>query len=469
MRTKKHLIILILFLPICLIGQEDSISINAELFDIASTGNHSPFLLQSQSYGKIPAVPFSSMATFGLGKELNQNNHQLDYAFRANATIVNFSGVTYIYFHELFAKGKLGAFGLTAGSKEEILGNQDSTLSGGGMLFSKNTRPMPKLTLGIEQFTPVPFTHNFLEIKGAISHGWFDNTVIINEYLHHKYLYLRVGGNLPVHFQYGLDHVCQWGGIIPGLGQQPSSFKDFISVFTAGHGGSGSSTGEQVNAIGNHIISQSMKLEIRFREFRINSYWQNISEDPPVRPIFLNKNNISDGLWGISIKNSSLPIIKGVLYEFLNTTDQSGTLFQKDGIIYGGQDYYFSNYLYRNGWNYLGRTIGTPYIAPNIQHGNTYDFSKNNRVIVHHLGLEGETNGYSFRIMASFSKNYGTYDIPFKTMIPNTSTLIEVNKKFEQFSDIIVGCKLGMDWGALYGNSFGFALSFKKSGTFFRY
>ena len=45
-----------------------------------------------------------------------------------------------------------------------------------------------------------------------------------------------MGGKLPVHFQYGLDHVAQWGGNVPGIGPQPAGFSDFISIFFGSKG-----------------------------------------------------------------------------------------------------------------------------------------------------------------------------------------------------------------------------------------
>jgi Capsule assembly protein Wzi len=463
------LFIAILSLSTKAVGQNnEKLYYDVKLSGVSSTGTASPFLFQSQNYAQTTADKNSLYSNISLGKDFDGNKKYFDISFKVNGLLRTAdSEKPNAYLHEYYTKVVILKFlDFTAGAKEEILGTQDSTLSGGGLLFSKNTRPMPKLTLGIEHYTDVPFTKGFLQVKGALSHGWFENTLIKNMYLHHKYAYLRIGGKWPVHLQYGLDHVCQWGGILPKYGQQPDSFSDYIAIFKGGHGGSSSNTGEQINALGNHIVSQSLKLEIDISDYKINGYWQNINEDPPVDFIWKNDMNKPDGLWGVSLKNNKLPFINGILYEYLNTTDQAGAIFQKDGIIYGGSDNYFSNYLYPTGWNYMSKTIGTPYIWNNKQ---KWPSSTNNRVCVQHVGIEGETDGYKYRLMASYSKNYGTYSAPFPHMIENTSTMLEIKKTYKQLYNIELGCTIGADFGGLYGNTLGCMLSIRKRGNLFKY
>ena len=333
--------------------------------------------------------------------------------------------------------------------------------------FRKTAVPIPKISAGIEQFTIVPFTFNLLEIKGGLSHGWFtDNIYTTGLLFHHKYLYGRLGGKLPVHIQYGLDHVAQWGGTTPGQGQQPLGLKNYLSIFLGHSGGSDASLGEQINTLGNHIISQSMKLDIDISDYKIAAYWQNISEDGPIRFIG-NTMNATDGLWGISIKNKNFHLVKGLLYEYLNTTDQSGPYHDKDGLVYGGADSYFNNYVYNNGWSYYSRIIGTPFITSALYNRNGEVYTLNNRMKVHHFGIEGDMSGYKYKALASFSKNYGTYSTP--TNIQNTSTLLEINKQFPQLNDWEIGCSIGGDFGKLFGNSAGMLVSVRKRGNLFRY
>jgi hypothetical protein len=456
-----------LFLPSLLIAQNDSIEYDITVSGLTSTGKFAPFWLQSNQYGKISSSPSSANFLIGINKEFGNQKRVFDYGFRANALVQTDKTKSTLYFHELYAKVRLLVFDLIAGTREEQFGNQDSTLSSGGFLFSQNARPIPKITIGIEHFTPVPFTKGYLEIKAALSNGWFDNnTYIQNELLHHKYAYIKVGGKLPVHFQYGLDHTVLWGGNIKGQGQQPTGFSDFLAIFFARGGGKSASAGEQINALGDHRISQSMKLDADLSNFKISGYWQNFSEDGPVR-FMTNSMNIPDGLWGISLRNATFPFIKGIAYEYLNTTDQSGPYLEKDGIIYGGNDSYFTNYIYNTGWNNYSRTIGTPFITSPIYNKNGVQYTLNNRVLVHHFGIEGDVSGYKYKALTSFSKNYGTYSSPLN--IQNTSALLEVNKQFHKLYDLEIGCSVGADFGKLFGNSVGMLVSIKKRGNLFSY
>ena len=209
-----------------------------------------------------------------------------------------------------------------------------------------------------------------------------------------------------------------------------------------------------------------MKIEGKAKDFTISTYWQNFSEDGPVRFI-TNAINLPDGLWGVSIRNKKLPWINAILYEYLNTTDQSGSIFQKDGIIFGGTDNYFNNGIYLSGWNNHGRTIGTPFITSPIYNSNLAIQNANNRVQVQHLGMEGTIAGFQYRARCSFSKNYGTYSEPYNPMKQNISTLFELKKQFPQLHNIEGGMTVASDKGSLFGNSLGLLFSIRKTGNLF--
>lgn len=447
-------------------AQNDTIKYDVSILGIASTGDYAPFWIQSREYGKISVLPSSADMLIGISKEFGNKTRFIDYGFKADLLLQQSDRKTSAYFHELYVKARLSVFDFSAGAREDQFGNQDSTLSCGGFLFSQNARPIPKITMGIEHFTVVPYTFGLLEVKGAMAHGWFtDNQYVSNLFLHHKYLYGRIGGKLPIHIQYGLDHVAQWGGNIPGIGQQPTGFKDFMSIFLGHSGGKDATVSDQINVLGNHIISQSMRLDVDVSEFKISGYWQNISEDNPVKLLWYAK-NISDGLWGVTIRNKRFPLIQGVLYEYLNTTDQSGPYHDKDGLIFGGGDNYFSG-QYPTGWSNDFRIIGTPFISSILYNKNGSIRIFNNRVQVHHVGMEGDVSGYQYKLLSSFSKNYGTLSTPLQ--IQNTSMLVEVNKQFPTLWNIQCGLSVGADFGKLYGNSVGFMMSFRKTGDLFHY
>ena len=179
--------------------------------------------------------------------------------------------------------------------------------------------------------------------------------------------------------------------------------------------------------------------------------------------------NIPDGLWGVSIRNENFPFVKGILYEYLNTTDQSGPYHDRDGVVYGGTDGYFYNGGYPMGWTYNLRTIGTPFITPPALKNGNYR-PTNWRVQAHHFGIEGDIDKFNYKFITSLSYNYGVrFMPPYDEMIQNTSMLLEVNKLFPKLLNLQFGCSVGADFGKLYGNSLGFQFSIKKSGNLFKY
>ena len=139
--------------------------------------------MQSRNYGTISSSPQSANLMLGISKELTAKKRLFDYGFKVDALVRTDNTKTEAYFHQLYAQARLWVFDFVAGSREEQFGVQDSSLSCGGFIFSQNARPMPKLTAGIEHFVPFPLTNGFVEIKGALSHGWFtDNTFYQNRF-----------------------------------------------------------------------------------------------------------------------------------------------------------------------------------------------------------------------------------------------------------------------------------------------
>lgn len=452
-----------------LLAQTDTLKYELNTLGVISTGQFSPFWLQNNQYGAISEQPFSFNAGVVLSKEMSHPHRLFDYSFKVSALFKTDPQKSEVLMHEYYAKARLSVFGLSIGARKEHYGNQDSTLSSGGFLFSQNSRPMPKIWAGIENFVAVPFTANFLEIKGGISHGVFiDDIFETNVLLHHKYMYLRLGGTLPVKVQYGMDHVAQWGGFSRNYGLQPSSISDFKKVFFAQSGGSDAAQTDQINVLGNHIISQSMKVEVQVSNFQFNAYWQNMSEDSPIRLMWQSM-NVFDGVWGISVRNKKLSYVKGILYEFINTTDQSGPYHDKDGIVYGGYDGYMTNSVYTNGWTYFSRTIGTPFLTSPIYNTDGSRNIVNNRIKAHHFGIEGSLCKINYRSLMSITENFGSYPNPFNSKMHNNSFLLEGSGEIIKNTGIEAKVSIGADFGNLHGNSMGFLIGIRKSGSLFKY
>jgi hypothetical protein len=442
-----------------------------------STGTQTPFWLLSNQYGLLTPDKFNGWVKAGVHRSLSKKNIDYDYKFEL---INRYSNKNELYVHQAYLRLKLYFVNIQAGSMEETFGNQDSSLSSGGLLWSGNAKPMPKVSIMVPNYTKVPFTFGLLEFKGGISHGWFgDEHVVNNSWLHHKFGYIQFGGTLPVHVHFGFHHFAQWGGKTTDGLQLPNSLKDFAKVFLAKGGGRGAPEADSLNSLGNHIGSRNFGIDADLHNFKMGLYWQTIFEDGSGKAY----NNIKDGLWGFYLHTKDKnKLINGIVYEFINTTDQSGSipeLWILDGVAYtypipggeyyqtGGNDNYFNNGIYQFGWTYKYMTLGTPFItSPIIAVDGQGEYMRNNKVTGHHFGIEGIIKSISYNIFYTYYQNFGTNTSSFHPKKPQHSILIQtyISNKLPWGLDLSL--KAGFDVGKMYGNNLGLQISLIKTNSF---
>ncbi len=440
----------------------DTLSYFGEFAGVASSGRFAPFWLSANTDGVVSVAPYGAYLRVGMDKEAVRSARWWDYSYGIDllggVDIDGFRGQVV----KLYARARLWCFDVTVGVKPFDVGNQDYELSSGGFLFSRNAPSMPRVSVGIDKYTAFPFTYGYMEIKGGITQGWFvDDIGVGGCMLHHKYLGVRFGGGLPVKVNYEFHHAAQWGGVSPVYGELGSSFGDWWTVFKASSGGV--MPNDQINAMGNHIVSQMLGLEVKYGAWSVNTYWQLLLEDPPIRLMWRAK-NASDGLWGVAIKQNKWDFIHSLTYEFFATTDQAGPMHDLDGIILGGKDNYFNNIIYLQGWSYFGRTIGNPFITSPI-YGSSIT-TENNRTFTHHIAVKGDIWGFNYLVRYSHSSNFGTYDLPLRSY--NNSIYCSVQKLVPQAWNLNFGVSVGADFGTQFGNSFGAMLTISRRGLIWK-
>ena len=440
----------------------DTLSYFGEFAGVASSGRFAPFWLSANTDGVVSVAPYGAYLRVGMDKEAVRSARWWDYSYGIDllggVDIDGFRGQVV----KLYAHARLWCFDVTVGVKPFDVGNQDYELSSGGFLFSRNAPSMPRLSVGIDKYTAFPFTYGYMEIKGGITQGWFvDDMGVGGCMLHHKYLGVRFGGGLPVKVNYEFHHAAQWGGVSPVYGELGSSFGDWWTVFKASSGGV--MANDQINAMGNHMVSQMLGLEVKQKGWSVNVYWQSLYEDPPIRVMWRAKNAF-DGLWGMAIKQNNWNFIQSLTYEFFATTDQAGPVHDFDGIILGGKDNYFNNIIYLQGWSYFGRTIGNPFITSPI-YGSSIT-TENNRTFTHHIAVKGDILGFNYLVRYSHSSNFGTYDLPLRSY--NNSIYCSVQKLVSQAWNLNFGIAVGGDFGTQFGNSFGAMLTISRRGLIWK-
>ncbi len=439
----------------------------AGLSSVAGIGNQAPFWIMSNRQGKFLPEKYTGAMGINFLAE-SDTGRMIDYDYGIELYGLQGRG-SYLWLHQAWAGLTFfDVIRIRGGMQEEIIGSLQPSLSTGSVIWSGNARPMPKIEAGTPGYVSLPFTGGYVEMSGLLSHGWFEEgRYASNVWLHHKNAYIRFGGSFPLNFHYGFNHYAQWGGSSPRQEEPyPRDFKSFIKVFLNRSGDEedpDTPEGWAINRFGNSLGSRNYGIDLTMDNFSTGLYQQDIFEDGSG----LRKQNFPDGLWGAWIRFPERNrIVQAVVYEFLQTTHQSGPYHDIDGDTLGGNDNYFNHGHYQSGWTYHGYTIGTPMITSPVLNNPANRRILNNRVIAHHLGFEGNiTQNVTYRNFFTFSRNFGTYSRPFEERRDQFSWMLEVSIPVNYF-DLEAGVTIAADRGNMYGNNLGMLFTLRKRGTF---
>ncbi len=470
----------------------------AEIGTYLSSSTETPFWLRANQYGIVPNQSPSLTFRVGAYADYDSTRHstgqwrraRFDYSYGLSAVVnINKSKLSYehsVLLPEAFFKVRRGIFEVYIGRQREKFGLADSTLSTGSYAWSGNAMPIPKIQIAIPNFTPIGFTKGWVAVQGTFAHGYLDaKGYILNPMLHQKSLYFRFGRPQDVVRVYGGgNHQVVWGGrladpssnptTIPTGGQLPAGLLNyFYVVSTLGPPQTDTSKYnyfDLTNRIGNHLGSIDVAVEIDLIRHTLYIYRQNVYDDGSL--FYLT--NIADGLNGIRIRrNNPKAIVRDILFEFLNTTNQGGDEFVFDDPKRRGKDDYFNHQQFRDGWAYRQHTIGTPFIPPALGPNDQYPygtFTNNNRVYVFHAGFAGTIpvfrsqwlNPISYQMKLSFSRNLGTYNLPFTKPKDQFSALASIVAPLNVLGGVQLTANLAIDNGSLYQNGIGTFISLRK-------
>jgi len=460
--VRNYFFVFFLFLASLSYSQISAPTVNIYAGGSAGAGDKKPFWNISNQYGRYTTEPFAAQA--GLAVEsIDSSASYISIDYGAEAC-TRFQQNNVILLPKAYLKIKIPFLELWAGRKEEIIGNQDSLLSIGSTVWSRNALPMPKVVLATPGYVDVPFTKGYVEVNGSLGHGWFEgNRYVENVYLHQKQLHMRFGGDYFINVSGGIIHFAQWGGTSPDpdYGKLPSDLDAFFRVFFGLKGDSLTvNPNEAINRLGNHLGSLNYRIDFKTKQYNYALYYQTLFEDNSGMSNLFYR----DGILGVSIASKDPDrIVNRILLEYLHTTYQSGPVHVvNDSIELFGKDNYFNSYIYHNGWTYYGMTLGTPLITSPIFNEDGSNEILNNRVLGFHLGLGGMLGKINYRSYFTYSINKGTYDIPIdpakhqfswylETMFPSVWRGIDMN------------LQLAADIGKMYGNNLGINFLFRKT------
>lgn len=447
-------------------GQSKWPDYSIEASALINFSDSTPFWLFNNQYAKYSLPNSSSLLDIKLENKIDTSMF-FDYSYGMEMYAL-YDGNLRPVLHQCYGKIKIWEFIIQGGLFEDYINYSDTALSMGHILWSKNIKPLPKISFSSNGYYTVPYTYKMLQIKATFTHGWFNDDRYVNKlFLHHKNLYVKLGGNLPVNVFGGLEHFAQWGGVSPNpdYGKLPTDFDSYLRV-VKGEGGDSTKVNinEVIHRLGNHIGSWNIGIETKSKFVNSQLYWQSIFDDNSGRSL----KNFPDGLWGLSLSSSCFPAISGIVYEYLHTTDQSGPIHDPPHNLVGN-DNYFNHYIYLNGWTYNKLTIGVPFITSSIYNSDSiYTILRNTRVIVHHFGIKGILKNIRYRTLLSIESNYGTHPNPFNPVKNQTSMLIEMSMPLKSVYGIVFSSSVGIDFGSMYGNNFGILIKLSKSGVVFK-
>ena len=460
---------------------------NFEVGGFVGSSRHLPFWLRANQYGAIPDQAPALFSTFeshsipqGHYRDTVANKSRKIFDWNYDFEIaLSLGAKSDLYMVEGAVTGRIGFLNLMIGKKKEIFGLVDTLLSSGSMIWSGNARPIPKIQIGTNGYTTVPFTRKVVSFQFTYAHGWLgelrinpltrleaDNrfngySYYLETYLHQKSFFLRLGKpQSRTRLFGGFTHVAQYGNdriLSPGA-YSPLSDKELYEKVVFGK------TWAQ-SKVGNHLGTIDLGAEIRGKRHDFFIYRQNFFENGSL----LNALN-RDGLSGICItkkqQSSHKLSFRKLLVEYLYTNDQVDPLVPS----IGSRNDYYNHDLYYDGWSYKGRVMGTPMatidrdMSENVnKDGFKGGYVANNRIYALHIAFMGTyEKKINFQFRCSLSNNQGTYFFPFATNKNQFSTSLSIEKLLDKISNSSIKLNWGADVGTLFKSNTGIYVGFCK-------
>ena len=127
---------------------------------------------------------------------------------------------------EGYVKVRLRHWQLAAGRYREVIGEVPDQLSSGSLGVSGNALPIPKVSVGLPEYTDLPFiAPGWVQVKGQLSTGWMGEDAYVRKAkFHHRSLYVQVGKRAIISRRSrtalslfgGVNHFVIWGGRTSG-------------------------------------------------------------------------------------------------------------------------------------------------------------------------------------------------------------------------------------------------------------
>ncbi|MBN2598688.1 MAG: hypothetical protein JXR82_18050 [Marinifilaceae bacterium] len=479
----------VLVLSILLLGvvssysQKREITYEAQVMSQFSDKGIMPFWLVSNKYG---IIPNENSGVVNLQIYSNSHVNKQGLKFNYGTSIIGSQGEeSEAFIDELYVSAIWNGLSVDLGMQHRDVKFDGLSATNGDLLYSGNARMYPELKFQLTEFLPVPFTNNWLSVKGSFGNGiMYDDRYVNRTNVHHKNAFLRIGKQDGLSFTIGLDHYAQWGGISPKWGNL-GGFDAFAdAVFVRGgkvlvDENGNESINESYNKSGNHI-GQNM-FEFSYSTSKIESVlsFKNMYEDKSGD--FKHINKVKDWNMSFFLKFKESKLISSFIYEYYYTKDQGGYSIRPNHPIEPviGFDGYFSNGIFQSGWTNHQRIIGLPLFTPSLANGVVNGIT-NNAIVAHHLGITGFIGKLKYKTLLTFSENYGrallvndgqgnqeenySKSYTYPDGLSQQSYLVElIFPKWEKFP-FEVSTSIALDQGKYLEENVGFQIKLVKKG-----
>lgn len=465
-----------------------------ELGATAGGGTYAPLWFTANRYGLSSVEPNSGYMRAGIAYEKEMRHNWKIAAGIDLAGTVNHQKAFNI--QQLYADFSWKVLTLSIGIKERdgFPLEKNTALSSGMMVEGPNAHPLPQIRVEMPEYWNVPGTKGWLAFKGHIAYGsfaeydWQRDYVNPGQYFtenvlyHSKSLMLRFGNKdrFPLEFEAGILMAAQFGGSryykeadgsVTLDTEMPHNLKAYWKAFFPQTGGSDTPEGEQVNVEGNHVGSWNFALNYYVGNWKFRAYLEHYFED--TSQMFWEYGRWKDGQLGLEITFPKNKWVTSAVWEGIATKDQAGPLLY-DGFwgqfpeyqISANDDYY-NHYIY-GGWQYMGMGMGNPLISGPLYNDDHSISFRSNRIRANHLGISGNpSDEWSYRMLISFTRYWGTYLAPLDKQRKQFSSLYEATYSPKWAKGWSASLALGLDRGNYLGNSTGATLTIKKTGTIF--
>jgi hypothetical protein len=426
-----------------------------------------PFWFSANQNGKIvTSDSFLNISDFSIEQIIdNKKVSELSFEWGVNLISALSQSNYYNQLNHVFAGISLKGWTIKAGRFQDSTRYAGLSTSNGNFARSQNSRPFPKVRFETTGYKKMPFL-NWLSFKGEYDEGILnDNRYIDNVHLHHKSLYFLIQIEPSWDFILGLEHFVMWGGVSsdPQLGQIPKDFKSYWRYILGLSGDQDFPKIDKSHIAGNHLGTYQLEFKKRFPELDIYFYLSHPFENFAG----INLRNWKDNMLGLHFRlNNEKKFISDFVYEYTQTHNQgiSDSLYRWNETSGKWEkrliENYFKHFLYKSGYTYNKRVIGSPLFFPvEIESkGSTGDYGiiRSNRFFSHHAGLSGFlAESIKWKGLLTYIHHLGTHEIPYEMAHKQVSGLIEV-----QFSNFIIpvefGLAAGLDVGNTIKTNFGF-------------